>query len=637
MEFEKCNYCGREVAFVNDVCPVCRSKRPANGSIATTRPIVSESASRTPHPEASDFKALLELATPELYERNAFRLLEVHVEATDRDLSKRKQVMEVAARNKLPVPAGPCRILPRTPAPDDHEIRECSHSIQDAERRLAHEFFWFWPLAVGQAGNDACLRQLHQGDNDGPANTWRNHEQSHEEGPASKHNLAILYHFSALEVERTLLNGNQPPEKSSTTTPEQETAKAADADRYWAEASKYWKMVAVEQSCWSRVVSRIRAMDDKSLTTGAARRMEKRLPVALTLINARLAIRFQQTGKSHHAKRQVTRLRSAGFTTEAVDEALRIAVEPTRSAIKTQCDTAKKDAEADPAQADAGAQRLLEQTAEPLALLDLLLAEDNPARIAEHDQVALAALSCVISYGNKTDNWKRALELLDRLAPLAASTAGKERIAKEKKTVQGNFEGSRCWFCQRNEGSEKAGIKRKMHGNVQTLGSKVSWTHREVTIPRCKACKRDRILWILLSILLSAILLSGYIAGCVFSSKFIAQRASETWPVIVNVAAWIIVPILLLRLVNNEYQKSVFKNFGEAFGACQGDAGCVFLIILIAVFPCAAPCAIATTLARKVVCKSRGIKAYNEEANYPLILELKKNGWSFGEKPPGVQ
>jgi hypothetical protein len=541
---------------------------------------MTEATTQARREESGDFKALLELATPELYERNAFRLLEVHVEATDRDLSKRKQVMEVAARNKLPVPAGPCRILPRTPAPDDHEIRECSHSIQDAERRLAHEFFWFWPLAVGQAGNDACLRQLHQGDNDGPANTWRNHEQSHEEGPASKHNLAILYHFSALEVERTLLNGNQPPEKSSTTTPEQETAKAADADRYWAEASKYWKMVAVEQSCWSRVVSRIRAMDDKSLTTGAARRMEKRLPVALTLINARLAIRFQQTGKSHHAKRQVTRLRSAGFTTEAVDEALRIAVEPTRSAIKTQCDTAKKDAEADPAQADAGAQRLLEQTAEPLALLDLLLAEDNPARIAEHDQVALAALSCVISYGNKTDNWKRALELLDRLAPLAASTAGKERIAKEKKTVQGNFEGSRCWFCEADQGDEKFRIEVPMYGDVQHIpipgGTRMTWRHMTVKLPRCKSCLD----WGRRRMITSTMTLFATIVGIVF----------------------------LFVALHNERQAAVY-----------------FAISLpIIVF----------TAFRTVCCSARCRPVKQNSRNkYPAIVSHQKEGWKLGKAP----
>src|SRR5579862_1937990 len=115
MGFEKCNSCGREVNFVNNVCPVCRSPRPAGGGVAP-----NEAVNHARHQEPADFKSFLELATPDLYERNAFRLLEVNVESTDRDLAKRKQVMEVAERNKLPVPPGPSRVFPRTPAPDDH-------------------------------------------------------------------------------------------------------------------------------------------------------------------------------------------------------------------------------------------------------------------------------------------------------------------------------------------------------------------------------------------------------------------------------------------------------------------------------------------------------------------------------------
>lgn len=443
--------------------------------------------------ECGDFKSLLDLATPELYERNAFRLLGVHVEASERDLAKRKQVMEMASRNRLPVPAGPCAILPRTVTPDDHEIRECCHAIGDAERRLAQEFFWFWPLSLGQAGNDPALRQLHQGDSDGAASIWCCHEGSLEEGPASKHNLAVLYHFAALEIENGLLNDKAPPPLPG--TKDQGETQVAEAERFWMEADKYWTMVAVEQSCWSRVASRIRAIDDHSLTTGAARRMERRLPVALTLINARLAARAHQNGKSQHARRHAERIRKSGFDSDAVNEALRIAVEPTRSGIKTLCDLAKKDAAADPAKADAVAERLLDQTAGLLALLDLLLPEDHPSRIAEHDQVAISGLVCAVEFVNKTDQWKRALELLDRVAPLAVSSAAKGRISHNQTVVQGNLESSLCWFCRQEQKDEKCVHEVAMYGDVLNLGYKVTWRHLKVEVPRCKACKDEASKW----------------------------------------------------------------------------------------------------------------------------------------------
>ncbi len=627
---KKCTYCGKEhtdeatacvidgfpleqideaTACVIDELPFEQIGRPAGPpkspqithSPAPSQPVSQPAAQRpaanhqyqyapaaSATDSAPDFRAFLDLATPELYERNAFRLLEVHVEATERDLAKRKQVMEVASRNKLPVPSGPCRILPRTPAPDDHEIRECSHAIQDAERRLAQEFFWFWPLTVGQAGNDTGLRQLHQGDSDSAANTWRGRERSPEEGPASKHNLAILHHFAALEIEKEFLNGKSPPplpDGANTAKGNEEMAKTADAERYWAEANKYWKVVAVEQSCWSRVVARIRAMDDKSLTTGAARRMERRLPVALTLINARLAIRAHQNGKTHHCQRHVARIRGSGFGAEAVDEALRIAVEPTRSAIKTICDLAKKDTDADPAKADAVIERLLEQTSGPLALFDLLLPENNPARIAEHDQVALAALSCQIAFGNKTDNWKRSLELLNRLTPLAASTAAKERIAHNQKIVQNNFEDALCWFCGQNPGDDKFVHEVGMHGEIQHIpipgGTRTTWRHMKVKVPRCQACrseasKQENIgtaVWV------------GFLPGC---GVWVAMSAHDL--VVPGFFVGMSIPVILGIITNRHAKKH----------------------------------------------SRPGLKK-RAATDYSVIKKLQSEGWTFGEKPEGVQ
>ncbi|MGC8989099.1 MAG: Hsp70 family protein, partial [Verrucomicrobiia bacterium] len=425
----------------------------------------------------SEFKPFLDLATPEVYEQNAFRLLEAHVEATDRDLSKRKQMMEVAARTGLNAQASPHRIFPRKPAPDEHEIRTCSHAIQDAERRLAHEFFWFWPLVPGKAAEDLALRQLNQGDTEIPVKTWRSREHLPTEGPASKHNLAVLYHFAALRVEREFLNGKGGSTSGDGAAPAglpNEEARISDAEVYWAEAFRYWNMVAIEQNCWSRVASRIRAMDDRSLTTGTARRMEETLPVALALMTVRLAIRFFQAGKLNHAQRHVARLRASGLAAESVEEALRIAVEPARSSIKTLCDAAKAEAERNSDHADSVAERLLDQTADALALLDFLSSENSPARIAEHDQVALTALGCCILFGNKTLNWKRALELQDMLASLAASTAVKDRISHNRAILQDNFNSTVWWFCGQNQGDEKCAVEVKMHGDVQRMPAMIS-------------------------------------------------------------------------------------------------------------------------------------------------------------------
>ena len=103
-------------------------------------------------------EALDEFATPDLYERNAFRLLEMPVEATSRELTRRRDYVQRATSSNFAVPPGPARMLARNAAPDAHEVQQAEHAIQDAERRLIHEFFWFWPLAL--AGPPPPIRRF---------------------------------------------------------------------------------------------------------------------------------------------------------------------------------------------------------------------------------------------------------------------------------------------------------------------------------------------------------------------------------------------------------------------------------------------------------------------------------------------
>ena len=50
-----------------------------------------------------------EYATPDLYERNAFRLLEMPVEATGRELTRRRDLVHRATSSNFAVPPGPAR------------------------------------------------------------------------------------------------------------------------------------------------------------------------------------------------------------------------------------------------------------------------------------------------------------------------------------------------------------------------------------------------------------------------------------------------------------------------------------------------------------------------------------------------
>jgi len=381
----------------------------------------------------SIFQPLLELATPDLYNQNAFRLLELPIEANDRELHRRCDLMEKAFRSKLPIPPGSARILPRVLAPDDHEVSTVAHALSDLERRLAHEFWWFWPLTSGQANADHALRLLTKGDEAGVLVVRKQAAAlSSAEGAVARHNLAVFHHVKALDMDM-----EKNPEKS-----------IPELDDHWKQADHYWAEVQDDEAFWGLLTKRIRHINDPSLTTGAARRLRATLPVALTLIDARLALRAIETSQS--GQRHLDRIQQSGRVATDINEGLRLAVAPLRSQIKHLCESAQREGDANPEQADQVVTRLLEQTVKPLSILDAVLPTDHSARQAEHDQVAMAGLLAAIDFGNKTKKWKTCLTLMDRIAPLGVGAAANKRIADNLVIVKRNVEEGLCWFCGEN-------------------------------------------------------------------------------------------------------------------------------------------------------------------------------------------
>jgi hypothetical protein len=157
------------------------------------------------------------------------------------------------------------------------------------------------------------------------------------------------------------------------------------------------------------------------------------------------------------------------------------------------CQTMERESDADTDRADQAVEKLLENTAQALLTLDALLPEEHPARQAEHDQVAIAALLAVIAFGNKTANWKRCLELLEKIKPIAVGAATIERIEEAIAIAKRNLEASQCWFCGENPADDKCAEQVPMYGNVQTQyvsynQTRTTWNYLTVKVPRCQVC-----------------------------------------------------------------------------------------------------------------------------------------------------
>ena len=316
---------------------------------------------------------------------------------------------------------------------------------------------------------------------------WRHAEAPGPQRAVARHNLAVIGHLFLLNFERSQLNGTAEQERAGA-----ERIAAAEAD--WQSTMRFWAQVIDDGDVWTIVSSRIKEIDDPSLTTGASRRLRLSLAGALTLINARLALRAIELGETDAAERQVRQTRNPSFPQEGVAEGLNRVVEPLRVQVTALAEAAKRDAASGPDTADKTMEKFLEQAARLLKPIDLLLDEDHPARHAAHDEVALTALSCAIDYANKTGDWARAAVLLNALTPFALGAAAKERIVFNLATVNGNLEEGRCEVCKKNPGEEKAAIEVKMFGDVQRTpqyGSvRVTWRSLTLKVPRCEECKK---------------------------------------------------------------------------------------------------------------------------------------------------
>jgi hypothetical protein len=317
------------------------------------------------------------------------------------------------------------------------------------------------------------------------------------------HNLAVLYHCLALDIDATAITRRLTKEET------------VQGEEYWDLAFKRWKNVLEHEPFWSRLSARIRALDDPRLTTGLARRMRDCLPLALLSINADLAKTFAEAGQMESAKRQIAIMAlwdSSGAAAAAEDKkdrkksgapkitggaaltALERSLETIRQRIKTICKTEEAKSDADATQGLEAASGLLDKAVPLLKILDTLLPAGNTTREAAADEVALTALRCEISFGNKTERWKEALDLLEKVKPIAATKGLKTRIQDNIDIVKTNLVYGTCWFCQENPADKNAALEVKMYGDVVRTptwqGTRVQWRHGSVTVPRCETCKK---------------------------------------------------------------------------------------------------------------------------------------------------
>jgi hypothetical protein len=547
-----------------------RVAAPGAGTPVSKLPEPSQSR----EPESAGSELLLSSARPDLYRRNAFRIMGLSVEASSGDITRQLEKVRMAV--KYGGGSRPQSALPLVPPADVDAIQEAADRLRDPERRLVDEFFWFWPHVLGGSQNDEALTALRRREEEQAATIWRRQGNLGSSSNVSIHNLAVLMHLQALDQE---FPGGAEKQLNND-----------ERAQLWKSAYQMWKVLLTDEGFWSRLTVRIRDLDDPRLTTGTARRMKSSLPLALLRIQAQLAVRSAEAGNADEARWHLARMRESGFSATVIEEAIQLGTEPLRSRARTASHAADKESDVHQERGAEIAERLLQQCQPILAALDIVLPEGNPARDGIHDEIAIVILGCQIVFARTTDNWRKAVDLLEKAQAIAAGAAARSRIGENLKICRSNRDINTCFFCTENDGNEKCAISKPMFGDVERLpnfdfigrrtGTKITWRSREVKVPRCLRCKTAQARS------------AGWTAGAIVASI-------ATGIVSAIVEAHLAVPGLLV----------VVLLFGFAVGG--GGVGA----------------ALSKSYFRP------NIRPESDANKYEDIKDLLKRGWRFGTKP----
>lgn len=368
--------------------------------------------------------AMLENATPDLYCLNAFRVLGLPVNATTGELNrqhKRLKLLEKLGAKPESAESGCLRLIP---PPDGDAIRKAIQRLYDPENRLIDELFWLWP--EGNDAEDVALRLLGAGRTHEAIAHWTQAREHGENGVAAAHNLAVLYHILALDIERScgLSEINEKLRKWR--------------DHCWVQSYQHWRSLSASDAFWNRVAARAREMDDPRLTTGAVRRMRQTLPVMLLTIGVQLAMRAAKAGKNSDVRRHLLYMRKGGFDLGLATKIVEQNIGPLIEQLKLLCEPIAAACKANPAEGAVLARRCLAETRQLVASIDAILNDRHHLRQLAHDAVARTIRYCMIDFGNSTENWGVCLDILREARALASGESLQEQLDNDIAQIDQN-------------------------------------------------------------------------------------------------------------------------------------------------------------------------------------------------------
>lgn len=435
-----------------------------------------------------EWPPLMEACTKNLYRLNPFCVLGLAVSASVRQITRR--IDELRIEIQTTTFKDDCNNFPSTNLLlTAEELNHAESRLQDPLKKFVDEFFWFWPLNWNDSENDPALQAWIHGDRSSAEAIWIEQLTGHTERDrlVGTHNLAVMFHYSAIEMEHRFLQKSPPLL--------QDQIKILDA--LWKTSFEYWGELMDNGLFWNLFSDRIRPLDDPVFSTAFVRRFRMNFPLAFDSINTDFATEYAKKGEYDRASMHVRFMQDIHQELDNTDQMLQAITKPLslriNLAIHQVTGNLRNDREDDVNRA----KWLLDATGAPLEAMTTLLGRDHAEVKKAGDAIAEAFLTYMIIYGNETNDWGTCLYFLGKGHQLASSKALRERYAQSKAEARYGYENQQlheiCWFCKKNRAVNRCKKEVAIHqlpNNFLLLSSGADkWRHVKVPVPRCSLCK----------------------------------------------------------------------------------------------------------------------------------------------------
>lgn len=416
----------------------------------------------------SNYRPLLNIVAKDLYRKNPFRILGLPINASLKEINRKQKSIEMSIDLETDLSQSISGILPLEPSPDKHQIKSAVEQIRDPHVRLIYGLFWFWQM---NHSKDDGIVLLHKRKLNEALKCWHQSEGDSNTGSIAVHNIALLYHLTALDIEERIIKG-------AATEKEIETCKS-----HWKSAYTRWHGLIESDSFGNSLIQCLKDIDDVRLTFDVVDNIRCTLPKALLNINAELAVNASSRGDSKEVERHLYLMNSSGFDNKIIHEVLRNSTRPVIERINSLCSPVTEKAKMTPGDANKIVRDLLSEIKSLIRTLDLLTPDDSSFKEKCHDDVAATLRGCIVTYGNETADWKECLDLSREAANIAMGKSIKDRINDDIVFLDRNL--------RIEEEQHKAEQEHELSLNTNAVYEVVVTGNKIAVPPLCTCCLKE--------------------------------------------------------------------------------------------------------------------------------------------------